>query len=158
MSKVYVYTFGAGNPQNYTGLSPTFIAFFTEGGNLSPKPSTSEILNGFYTFKYDVGQTGPICFIIDGGATLGSNIRYVSGTLDPLDKLDQQIGYTASSFGSTSVDPGTIFGYVQRLTEFNEGNADFIKSSGQWDIYSRGSSTLLRTKTLTNSVAGVTKV
>lgn len=67
------------------------------------------------------------------------------------------IGTTASSFGSTSTDPSDLFGYMKRVLENLEGNNTFIKSSGELDIYSRGSSTLLRVKTVTNSVSTVIK-
>lgn len=68
------------------------------------------------------------------------------------------IGSTASTFGSTSADPDTLFGYMKRIQELIEGNQDFNKTSGAWEMWSRGSSTLLRLKTLTNSTSGVTKV
>jgi hypothetical protein len=69
-----------------------------------------------------------------------------------------QIGTTASSFGSTSVDPSDLFGYLKRIQENLEGDQRFIKSSGVLDIYNRGSSTLLREKTITNSSSSVIKL
>lgn len=67
------------------------------------------------------------------------------------------VGTTASSFGSTSIDPTDLFGYLKRIIENLEGNQTFIKVSGELDIFSRGSSTLLRVKTVTNSVSTVIK-
>lgn len=72
--------------------------------------------------------------------------------------LNGMLGTTASSFGSTVADPETIFGSVKRLQEILEGNATFNKSNGTWDIYSRGSSTLLRSKTLTDGQTSTTKL
>lgn len=68
------------------------------------------------------------------------------------------IGNTTSSFGSTNTDPSTLFGFLKRAQEFWEGNATFLKSTGAWSVYSRGSSTLLTTKILTNSTTGTTKL
>jgi len=67
------------------------------------------------------------------------------------------IGSTASSFGTSSADPVDLFGYMKRILENLEGNQTFTKPSGSLAIYSRGSSTLLTTKTIANSVSLVTK-
>lgn len=67
-----------------------------------------------------------------------------------------RIGTTASTFGDSSTDPGTLYGFLKRMQEFNEGDASFVKSSGSWAISSRGGS-LLATKTLANSSSTVTK-
>lgn len=71
--------------------------------------------------------------------------------------IDAKIGATTSSFGTTSTDPGTVFGYLKRALEFNEGNSTFAKSSGVWSILSRGSSTQIASKTLADSAGTVTK-
>lgn len=92
--------------------------------------------------------------ILAGLSGLASGITVivvgVSGLLDA-------IGSTASSFGSTSINPGTVFGYLKRLQEWNEGNSEFDKSTSLWDVYSRGSSTLLAEKTLIDSAGIVSK-
>ncbi len=67
------------------------------------------------------------------------------------------LGSTASSFGDSSTDPVDLFGYMKRVLENLEGNQTFTKPSGSLAIYSRGSSTLLTTKTIANSVSLVTK-
>lgn len=67
------------------------------------------------------------------------------------------VGSTASSFGTSSADPVDLFGYMKRILENLEGNQTFTKPSGSLAIYSRGSSTLLTTKTIANSVSLVTK-
>lgn len=69
------------------------------------------------------------------------------------------IGGAGSTFGGTSPgsDPIDLFGYLKRIQENLEGNSTFTKSSGSWQIYSRGSSTLLITKTVANGVSTVTK-
>jgi hypothetical protein len=66
------------------------------------------------------------------------------------------IGTTASSFGTEVVDPTTVFGYLKRMQEFNEGNQDFNKTTGVWTIEARNTS-LIATKTLTNSSSEVTR-
>lgn len=148
------------DPRTFTGLSPTFISFYSPFGTTYVPPGITEPLvgSGDYFFQYDIGQTTPIWFLVDGGATLNSNVRYLGGVIDQLDIVDQVVGYTGSSVGDTSVSPGTVMGFISRLREFNEGNSSFLKSSGEWSIYTRGSSTLLSVKTLTNSTTGVTKL
>lgn len=89
------------------------------------------------------------------GIAIGTTIlSYLSGTSSP---ILVAIGSTASSFGSTSSDPVDIFGYLKRIHENFEGNQTFIKTSGALSVYSRGSSTLLTTKTIANSVSTVIK-
>jgi len=70
--------------------------------------------------------------------------------------LDARVGTTASAFGSTSVDPGDLFGYLKRAQEFREGDQSFNKVSGAWAISTRGG-TLLVEKTLAQSSTQVTK-
>lgn len=65
------------------------------------------------------------------------------------------IGSTASSFGDNTQDPVDLFGYLKRIQENLEGNQQFVKMSGLWNISSRGGSVLLSTKTITNSVSTV---
>ncbi len=68
------------------------------------------------------------------------------------------IGTAGSTFGGASTNPVDVFGYLKRVQEFLEGNQDFAKATGLWDVYSRGSSTLLFSKTLSNDSVGVTKI
>ncbi len=68
-----------------------------------------------------------------------------------------EIGSTASSFGDQTTDPVDLYGYLKRILENLEGNQTFLKLSGVLDIYSRGSTTLLREKTLANSVTSIIK-
>lgn len=157
MAKSYWLAFGSGTPQTNTGLSPTFIVFQTAAGASVLPPGITEPLtgSGLYTFSY--GPTTSIAFIVDGGAALSTSDRYISGALDPIQAVDEKVGTTSDSFGSTSVDPTTIFGYVKRNLEMWEGDETFNKSTGVLDMYSRGSSTLLREKTLTNNTTQTTK-
>lgn len=165
MAKNYTVAFGSGNPASNTGLTPTFTVFKTTatGTNATP-PGITEIPSstGLYYFTY--GPTNAISFVIDGGSALSSLARYVVGQLDPADAVDEgistmlsEIGTTASSFGTTATDPATLYGYLKRLQEFNEGNQTFDKSTSAWAIYSRGSSTMLASKTLNDSSGNVTR-
>lgn len=90
-------------------------------------------------------------------SALSATFAAFGSSLGLLTTIDTKIGSTASSFGSTSTDPGTLFGHLKRNQEFNEGNAAFNKSTGVWDVYSRGSSTLLAEKTLTNTATTANK-
>lgn len=158
MAKNYLLRFGSGNPSGYAGLSPTMTVFkFVPGGSALVAPSISEIptLTGLYTFAY--AATIPIAFVCDGGSGLSVSERYIVGILDPVQAVDQTIGQTYDSFGTTAIDPSTLMGYAKRSMEVQEGNATFNKTTGVWDIYSRGSSTLLREKTLENTSGNITK-
>jgi hypothetical protein len=67
------------------------------------------------------------------------------------------LGTTASSYGTDSVDPQSIFGFLKRAQETREGNEDYTKSSGVLTISSRGSSQLFATKTISDSTTSTTK-
>jgi hypothetical protein len=261
MAKTYWLRFGSGDPRVYGGLSPTFLIFKDSSGTNVTPPAISEVSGtstGLYAFTW--GTTTSIGFLADAATTSpGTTGRYVSGSLDPVDRMDEvgttlvaigttlnaigttgiaigttgiaigttavsygllnfglgttnvalgttnsalgttnvalgttsvalgitaigygvtnlavgttiqsylsgasspwllSLGTTASSFGSTSADPVDIYGYLKRIQENLEGNEVYIKSSGVLSISTRGSSTLLATKTLTNSVSLVTK-
>ncbi len=246
MSTQFYLRFGSGDPRVYSTLVPTFIAFYLPDGTPVTPPAITNMGSsvGLFTFTYNV--TTSIAFLVDGGSSLSSSDRYISGALDPVQAVDVQVaalsaqtttltsnlgtslfaqgvslsasigfqgqtlvavgnslsvlgsslsvvgtslstlgasmnqgflalglslstqsvtlsalagllGDASSSFGSSILDPSTVFGYLKRGLEFWEGNAEFDKSNGQWDIYSRGSSTLLRTKTLTNDSSEATK-
>lgn len=155
--KTYWVQFSSGDSRTGTGLTPTFVIFQTSGGSLISAPSIAEVgaSTGMYSFTY--GPTAPIAFLLDGGASLADSVRYVSGALDPIQAVDEKVGTSADSFGTTNTDPTSIFGYVKRNLEIQEGNETFNKTTGVWDRYSRGSSTLLNEKTLTNSASTATK-
>ena len=158
MSKTYWLAFGNGNPASSTGLSPTFTVFAGgDGASLATPPGITEIpsASGLYRFIY--GPTNSIVFTVDGGAALATADRYIGGVLDPIQAVDEKVGTTADSFGSTATDPSSVFGYLKRHLEWLEGEATFTKSTGLWDVYSRGSSTLLKEKTLTNTNSTATK-
>lgn len=157
-NKTYYLKFGSGDPVPFSGLSPTFTVFSAGGLTSLAAPGITETPagSGYYRFDY-AGPTLSIIFKADGGAALASGDRYISGALDPIQAVDDKVGYTTDSFGSTSTDPGSILGYLKRSLEFWEGNATFTKSTGIWDIYSRGSSTLLREKALTNTTTAAGK-
>ena len=89
--------------------------------------------------------------------TLSANSTSLAVGASILNSISDRIGTTASSFGDLSTDPGTLYGYLKRNQEFQEGNAAFTKLSGQWNIQSRGGS-LIAQKTLQNSASQVTKV
>lgn len=143
--------------------TPSFqIAFIADG-------ATTGLPNDV---RFVAGQIGPNDDLSDDLAALSStftafgstfggfNSTFVafSSTFNALNSsLIAGIGSTTSSFGTDSVDPSTLFGYLKRAQEVLEGNQIFNKSTGIWDIYSRGSSQLLREKTLAVSASTVTK-
>lgn len=66
------------------------------------------------------------------------------------------IGSTASSIGSTAIDPTTLFGFLMRAQEIAEGNQTYTKANGILDLFSRGA-TLLREKTISDTSTQTTK-
>lgn len=156
-NKTYYLKFGSGDPRPNTGLFPTFIIFSASGMTALAAPGVTEMpaLSGLYQFQY--GPTGPIVFLADGGAALSAGDRYISATLDPIQAVDNQIGFATDSFGTTVSDPSTLWGMAKRALENFEGDAIFTKATGIWQIFNRGSTTLLRQKSLTNTTTSSTK-
>lgn len=160
MSYKFALRFGSGNPQDTAGLSPTFILFRDETGADKTPPSVTEVgaSSGLYYFNYEPSATFTIFFIADGGSAItDDSVRYVSGSLDPVAAVDRSLGFSSDSYGTTAV-PSNIFGFVKRLEEYWRADATFNKSNGVWEQYASGSSTLLFSKTLSNSTSEVTKV
>lgn len=159
MGKTYWLRFGSTDPAGFTGLTPTLSIFSYEGVSSIAAPGITELPagSGLYQFQYTPHATASIIFKADGGAALSNTDRYLVGALDPLSIIDQRLGTTLDSYGSTSVDPATILGFLKRTQEFLEGDASFNKSTAVWSIYDRGSSTLLREKDLTNTTTSATK-
>ena len=156
MSKLFYLSFGNQNPASYTGLSPTFTLFSWNGLTALVGPTITELPVGSGIYQFQAGTTQSIAFVCDGGMTLANNVRYIVGSLDPVLSIDQTIGYATDSFGNTATDPTTLFGQAKRNQEFNEGDKVFTKATGLWDIFNRGSSTLLIEKSLTNTTTQAT--
>jgi len=95
--------------------------------------------------------------LVGTGVTLVGIGNTLSGLGLTTGALVGLIGDTSSSFGSTSIDPTTVFGFLKRVQEFNEGNSVYAKGTGILDFFSRGSSTLLIEKTITDSSTQTTK-
>lgn len=157
MSKMYNLKFGSGKASGNTGLTPTFTIFSVLGLTAIQAPAITELPAGSGIYQYFYNPTLAITIEVDGGSGLSANDRYIYGTLDPVQAVDQSIGLPTDAIGSTSTGPTTLFGFSRRLQNFNEGDALFIKSTGAWYVSSIGSSILLMTKTLTNSVSQATK-
>jgi hypothetical protein len=91
------------------------------------------------------------------GVAIGTTILSLTGGLTLTSAL---IGNNSSSFGTSGIDPTTLFGFVKRLQELLEGDQVFYAAGGTFLMYNRGAlgaTTLLRTKTILNSGAQVTK-
>lgn len=105
--KTYYVRFGTGDPRSATfvGLAPTFLIFNNYGTGVTPPGITSVIgATGYYAFLY--GTTTPIAFLIDGAtSSLTDGQRYVSGSIDPVDRMDE-VGATLVAIGTTSVALG----------------------------------------------------
>ncbi len=101
---------------------------------------------------------------VNMGVTLVAigNTSFAFGTTNvaigtSLNTLFSFIGSTASSFGTTLIDPVDLFGFLKRAQEVAEGNNTYTKATGVLDISSRGSSTLLREKTISDTSTQTTK-
>ncbi len=171
----FVAQFGVGNPSTYTGLSPTFIVWTVIGVGTTTPPGITEVptATGLYYFNYT--PVTSVAFVLDGTSSINSsNYRYISGLLDPAttvlpSNMATLMGSLADSFGSTSADPTTIVGYLKRCQEFNEGNNLFTKTSGAFQLWTRGtsyaigssvyagSSVMLIAKTVTDSGSVISK-
>lgn len=155
--KNYWLVFGSGDPRTNTGLTPTFVLFYDQNGLTLAPPGITEIFAGSGMYRFQYAATLSIAFLADGGAGLDSGSRFVRGSLDPIQAVDNKVGTIDDSFGTTLVDPATILGFVKRLQEVLEGDQFYAKATGVWNIMSRGASTLLREKTLTNDTTQVTR-
>lgn len=155
--KNYVLQFGSGNPAAFSGLSPTLTIFreTATGQTLAP-PSISEIATGVGLYKFAYGPTLSITFLADGGSSLSDNDRYITGVLDPIQSVDESVGMSSDTIGTTAVDPSTIYGQIKRMQEYNEGQMVFTKATGTWDIKTRGG-TLIAQKALTNTTTSATR-
>jgi hypothetical protein len=129
----------AGYNTLFTNLGSTLVAI----GNTSAATGVS--LSAVGVTQVAIGNT-----LLALGTTFG-------GFGTSLVNLGALIGTTASSFGSTSVDPVDLFGFLKRAQEFQEGNQTYAKATGILDFYSRGSSTLLREKTVSDTSTQTTK-
>jgi len=158
--KQFFFRFGSGNPATYTGLSPSFTIFSLQGLTAITAPGITEtpVGSGIYNFRYYA--TLPIVFQIDAGTAVTASDRYIVNVLDPIQAVDLSIGTNQDSFGNTFVDPNTLFGYARRSLEWHEGNQNFNKSSGLWDIYSRGITHITQgyTAGITYSVSGMSSM
>lgn len=158
MAKTYGLVFTTSDPRTVTGLTPTLVQFWDMlTGATLPPPGVTEFFTGSGVYQFSYAATGPVYFLADGGVIVADADRYLEGILDPIQSVDERLGTVADSFGSTSIDPTTAIGYLKRLQEWLEGNANFAKSTGTWTVFSRGGSTLLQTKTLTNTTSNATK-
>lgn len=174
--KTYMLSFGTGDSRNSSGLSPTMLIFArSDTGATLVAPSIAEIGTTFGLYRFQWGTTTPIAFLCDGATTGLGSARFIRGSLDPADRIDEigstilaavvgvsgasfgGIGSAGSTFGGVSTDPVDIFGYLKRIQELLEGDQNFAKGTGALTEYNRGSSSILRIKTIANSVSTVTR-
>lgn len=85
---------------------------------------------------------------------IGNTILAIAGTGGTLSVL---IGSTASAIGDSATDPSTLFGYLKRIAELEQGREQFVKSSGALSMYDRTGATLLASRTISNSASMVVK-
>lgn len=135
-----------------TGLgSARYIAGIIDGNDV-----VNELIGStLYPMGVSLTALGTTSIALFGASFLGASLQALALGSSGVADLSARIGTTASSFGTTATDPATVLGYLKRLQETNEGNQSFNKSTSAWDVYSRGSSTLLFEKTLEDSSGSV---
>lgn len=156
-NKIFWFRFGSGDPRLYTGLTPTFLLFVANTGTTAAPPSIVEMFpgSGFYGSTYAVGGTQSFAFLLDGGSSVSEG-RYLSGSFDPIINTDQELGFSTDSYGTTAM-PSTVSGKANRSIQLFQADATFNKTTGTWNNYANGTSTLLISKVLVNSTTQVTK-
>lgn len=159
MAKRFGLTFGSGDSRNFAGLSPTFIIFQDQNGNALTAPGITAVgvSTGFYYFEYAPSPTLTVFFECDGGSSItDSAFRYIKGTLDPIQSVDERLGYSTDAIGGT-LAATTAFGLISRNLAYFEADENFNKASGAWNRYANGTSTLLISKTVQNLTGQVIK-
>lgn len=144
------YIVGVLDPQDTMGQTLTSMAAtLLANGVLVTNNGTTLVAVGALVNGIGSSLGANSTLIANQGLTLTAfgNTQTAQGSL---------FGDQASSFGSTGVDPTTVFGFLKRAQEFSEGNRAYTKATGILDYYSRGSSTLLREKTITDNLNGTT--
>lgn len=139
------------------GLGQTIVAI----GNTSIALGTSNLALG--TTNVALGTTnvaiGTTIYALE--QSIGTSIiamgTTIAGIGTSLSITIPEIGTVGSTFGGSGSDPIDLFGYLKRIQENLEGNSTYVKQTGVWDIYSRGSSSLLIAKTITNGTSTVSK-
>lgn len=117
--------------------------------------------------RYIEGALDPVDYVDQNLSALSASLSAQGSTLVAqgstlvaigvsLGIFSARVGLNTDVVGTTSIDPTTVFGFIKRNQEFHEGSANFVKGTGIWTVTSRGS-TLLMTKTLTNTSAQSTK-
>jgi hypothetical protein len=155
----FSYTISATQSIYFLAFSATTLTNANDNyvtGVLDPVLAVDQAVIGVSTNLRQLGAT-----ILAMAATLSAlSASFAAFGLSYTTFSSTLVGDLNSSFGSTSTDPSTLFGYLKRMQEFLEGDQVFTASSGTWMIYNRaslGTTTLLRTKTVTNPGSQVTK-
>jgi hypothetical protein len=126
--------------------------------------SVTAVSSGITSDRYITGVLDPVLAIDQAigisSINMGFTLIGIGSSLNSILPLNAAIGSTASSFGTQSSDPVTIFGFVKRIQELLEGDQVYQASGGTFLMYNRGAAgttTLLRAKSLVNSGSAVTK-
>lgn len=105
MSKQYGLHFGPTFLSATSGLAPTFINFvrLDTGTTLTP-PGITQIIAGIGMYKFAYTPSFPVYFEVDGATTGLGAYRYIQGTLDNIDQIDDLLsfqGTTLQAVGAT---------------------------------------------------------
>lgn len=105
--KTYVVRFGVGDPRNSSGLAPTMLLFsVASSGQTLVGPGFSEINSTWGMYAFQWGTTTAIAFLADGATSGLGSARYVTGSIDPADRIDE-VGTTLVAIGLSNIALGT---------------------------------------------------
>lgn len=138
-------------------LGTTNVAIGTSNialGTSSIALGVSNLAQGLTTLGYGVSIYAQVQ---NNGTTLVAIGNSLAAIGTSLSIIVPAIGSTASSFGDSSTDPSTLFGYLKRIHENLEGDSQYVKVTGLWTILDRTAGTTFAQKTITNNATLVIK-
>jgi hypothetical protein len=185
-TKSYYLRFGSGNPSSYSGLAPTFIVWRNAAG-VTTSPSIAEVsTTGIYTFTYEINGTVAFV-ADGATTGLATADRYIAGALDISDRLNEfvgrasdsvgfstlfgqaflgltsigavssLIGTTSSVIGDSLTNPSSLFGFLKRIENVQEGQSIYTKATGGLNLYDKTGATLLASRSISDSGSTITK-
>lgn len=106
MAKTYGLIFTNSDPRQApaTSLAPTLVIFNAIDGTVVSTPGITKPIStvGLYTFNYRPSLA--VYFLADGGAAITDNTqRYLSGILDPIQEVDEQLQFFTTTFTAANI-------------------------------------------------------
>lgn len=161
-SGLYQFTYGVTQPIVFLadaattspGTAGRFVSGQIDPSDRADEYGTSLVAQGVTIYALE--QALGVSFIAFGNSSiaLGNTILSIAGSGGT---LGVYVGSTASAAGDSVTDPSTLFGYLKRLAELEQGQSIFTKSTGALNLYDRTGATLFAARTVTNNSSQVIK-